>query len=478
MLENKKKLIIFFIFIIFAAVLTFLSAMIDNEEIVPSVLIILICIIVTIMSIKIKNLDIYILVLLPIFYITIKSIFKVDIIRYAIDYFCFIILIKSICKRGYSKYWGKRLISILNILFMFVLIIGLIINDVNFYIALNGLWEYLKYFIVFWYVANFNIDEKTMKKVNKLVIGLNFIQLPITIIQYFLRIDRDAIGGLFRNGGTGVLMVFNFWSICYFTAKLKNKEIKFLKYFIYICILVFPSIINEAKATFLILPIIFIYIFYETKLSIRNWALICVGIISSIFFMKLLIVLYPSFSTLFTDKDYFITYTFTGTYSTVGLNRFNAISYMLNYALMSYAAKLFGIGVGQGTPSNYEIFTGNFYRLNSNLFYEWFQAPYMILESGILGLVVYILIILTIVFICKKVFRNKKNAFVLGGGAFALVHVINVFYNQILFDYYGAFFWTMMGLILNMSIREANSSKKINICSQNNDKSTLEIKGE
>ena len=423
-----------------------------NQNMVLPIITIILVLIGTILCIINKYILVYILILLSVFYIVILSIFKIDIMRYLLDYFIIIAIFKIIISRTNKFGLSKKCLLFLNVLLLLLTIIGLIINHADLYPAINGIWKYFKFFIVFWYIINLKLNKRIIFNINKLIIIISLLQLPVTLIQYIIGLDRDFIGGIFRAGGTGILMMFNFWAICYYTSEIKNYRISIKKYIMVMIVLLIPSILGEIKATFLFLPLVFIYLFFEFKISLRNIILIIMGFLASIVLMRLLIIVYPAFSTLFTDKDYFMEYTFLGKYGDYGLNRFSAIYYVVNNVLIGIIPMMFGIGIGQATPSRSILFTGKFYIENSGLRYEWFQAPYMLLESGILGLAVYIGILLFIACICKKSKKKEKDeieSIILSGGAFAFIHIINIFYNQIMLEYYGVFFWSMLAISLN-----------------------------
>jgi O-antigen ligase len=59
---------------------------------------------------------------------------------------------------------------------------------------------------------------------------------------------------------------------------------------------------------------------------------------------------------------------------------------------------LFGIGLGNADYSNYSMFTSKFYNDYSFLHYQWFSSLFVFLETGMVGLISYLMIFVSAFF--------------------------------------------------------------------------------
>ena len=103
--------------------------------------------------------------------------------------------------------------------------------------------------------------------------------------------------------------------------------------------------------------------------------------------------------------------------------------------------KLFGVGIGNASPSNISIFQGEYYKKYEESKYYRFWISYVYSEVGILGIIVYLIIINYLLFICLK---NKSKCRNIGISMFILFIITSVYNQGILVNEIGIPFWILL----------------------------------
>ena len=92
------------------------------------------------------------------------------------------------------------------------------------------------------------------------------------------------------------------------------------------------------------------------------------------------------------------------------LNRLSAIFTLMNKYITNVPQQIFGMGLGNCDMSDIPIFNSAFYQQYSYLHYTWFSSAMLFLETGFVGLAIYLgFFVLCVVYSVKQVRRKTGN---------------------------------------------------------------------
>jgi hypothetical protein len=160
---------------------------------------------------------------------------------------------------------------ILGILVLLHVLTGLIVNSVAPGILLTGLRPYVKWLPVFLLPMVYPFSEKEIGGQLRLVLGLSIIQCPIALYQRFVQYrgvaTGDVVTGTLGSSASGALSVFMLSVIAVLLAYFIRGRVRTGTFIIVLCILFLPTMINETKATLVLLPIVLMipYIYASRK---------------------------------------------------------------------------------------------------------------------------------------------------------------------------------------------------------------------
>lgn len=210
----------------------------------------------------------------------------------------------------------------------------------------------------------------------------------------------DYVSGLFSNGvdsrgGNASLD----WLMCIVSAaaiaRYLNKEKGVAYAFVAVACCLYIAALNETKLYFVQIVVIVLLSLMLARKSFKT-ILVATVVIAGLFAaIQMFYVFFPKFDGFFT-LDSMLDYASDDSGYTRGgaINRFNSIPYVLNNFLDGPLEMAFGIGLGNADySSNFSFLTSIFYSRYSWTAYQWFSVPMLVVETGIIGLVCYFLII-------------------------------------------------------------------------------------
>ena len=181
-----------------------------------------------------------------------------------------------------------------------------------------------------------------------------YLSIPISIVQFISFDDIDAITGVFGRGGSGVLSLLIVIYICIEANKRISNNRSILGWY---NVVLLPVLINETKITFILLPLMFVYLLLvHRKLSITKALSLLILVSIMLFCVDLLYEKiyqrsYLAFFALDELERYFFEYN-----PNSDIGRFQRIVIIYNYlATDSWFSLLFGKGLGasfHGAASN------------------------------------------------------------------------------------------------------------------------------
>ena len=114
------------------------------------------------------------------------------------------------------------------------------------------------------------------------------------------------------------------------------------------------------------------------------------------------------------------------------MNRLTSVPMSWNMFLTSWPKKLLGLGLGNCDTSSFSFLITPFSKSNSYLHYNWFSTSFMILETGLIGLLTYLSFFVLIYSWAGKRIKNGTGEalYCQLAKVLAVVALILIVYNQ------------------------------------------------
>ena len=301
----------------------------------------------------------------------------------------------------------------------------------------------------------------------KFVDVLFWINAVVTLFQFFvLGYRQDYLGGIF-----GVERGCNGYSIIFFTIVISKSILKFMsrEEHVLICIAkcsvaLLISAMAELKFFFLLFMLIFLLSTILTSFSWRKFFLVFVCALLISFTGSLLTELFGESSNISLDR--IIELIFTDTYSTAeDLSRYTAIPTLSSSVMTDTSQRLLGLGLGNCDTSSFEICNTPFFNIYSHLHYNWFLSAFLFLETGYIGLLIY-LMFFVMCFVCAFNLRKREGINVLYcqmAIILSLICILITFYNSALRMETGYMAYFVLALPLISSKPELQYKRRLNI---------------
>lgn len=142
-----------------------------------------------------------------------------------------------------------------------LILFGIIANQVGAETLFVGIRKYLKFLPFFFLPLVYSFSEKEIRGQITILVCFAVVQLPVALHQKFIgsigRHSGDLIGGTLGSAvrGSGLLTIFLICAITILTAYKVRNRITSWRYFLLLTIFVLPTMINETKITFFLLPL-------------------------------------------------------------------------------------------------------------------------------------------------------------------------------------------------------------------------------
>lgn len=328
------------------------------------------------------------------------------------DIFAFIILIKLFVKLFKNEIKIKNIYIVTIFIIFLINIISFMINRYSLLSFIAGLRNYYIFYISFLGYIYLDIKKYEIKQIIKYIIIFAFIQVPLSIFQYFYYMNQDVVlfqdyvSGTFGerlNGDLGFLIVIitALFIAALIYGKLSIKKILLLGLF------AIPIILGEIKIVLLALPIVITVIVLNKVSKNTIKILICSASVIGLIFAGL-ILKFPEFRNMF-DVKYIKYYAYDLGYGDYTLNRISAPIYVNDTILDTTPKKIFGIGVGNGTDNGSDIVNSDFYKENSMLGAQLFFSSLYLMENGWLAMILFIIMILSVLIKAIKIQKYSNN---------------------------------------------------------------------
>ncbi|MGK4109386.1 hypothetical protein [Enterococcus cecorum] len=337
----------------------------------------------------------------------------------------------------------------LTLLFLFVILffIGMI-RDSSIIRAVWALRNWGRLFS-FFFICITVLNEKMVERFINFIMIFFHINVLFIILQFMTKMvnSQDELNGFFGRDTSSINITMTIIISIIIISQYFTKKCTIGKLVLYSLEIFIVSILAELKAVILfwlilLLLIGFVNIRNSTKRMIKYIAIGLVMIVLSWIASMQLVKLYPEFSNFLSISKILESTTTKGGYGHSGyIDRLTSIQiinqYFFNFYGISY--KLFGIGLGNGEYSTVASLVGPFYETYGATFgYLNFSSAIIYLESGIVGLTLYSVVFIRIIYerllnICVRGYINAdREYFESIGLGVAVICLIFIVYNNLL----------------------------------------------
>lgn len=313
----------------------------------------------------------------------------------------------------------------------------------NFYSPLLYLWGIRNNlrFLIFAVMCVIYLEPEDVVTILDILYAYFLLNIIAVTYEYFFlgltgTTRGDFISGLYstgvERGGNEALNCLLCIVSAYGIVMYLLKKNRLIKLGISIMGSIYIASLSELKIYFIELVIIAIIATFISKKSFKSVLFLLLGIGSLSVGIRMLYFYFPQFDGFFT-RDTLISYVSNtnGYLRNDGLNRLTAFTYIFENFLKTKIEILFGIGLGNADYSSFSILTSPFYIRNGWTCYQWFYGPFLLIETGIIGLTIFVSYILTSIRQSYKLLQKNMDislqtiSFILG-----FICLIVLFYNQ------------------------------------------------
>lgn len=364
-----------------------------------------------------------------------------SVLNYVTDVILIIVFANSIWlkKKGNSIVIPKTLIIFIGLYFL-TTVLSFVANIYSPLLYIWGIRNNMR-FLLFAIMCAVFLKKEDIDIVFDVLFGYFILNIIAVTYEFFFAgkvfHTGDSISGLYSsgniNGGNEALN----WMLCIICVvaivKYFHEEKKI--WFMLICVLgsTYVAALSELKAFFLELALISVLAILLCKKSKRVFVYLGICAVAVILGINMLYFLFPQF------KDFFAWDTIMnylgGEKGYVGegsINRMSAIPYVFEKFLTTVPRKIFGLGFGNADYSKFSFFTSPFYREYSWTAYQWFYGPFILIETGILGLLSFLAILGNYLkqAVSMKTATEKDYTYKCIAIIISVLSVIMLFYNQ------------------------------------------------
>lgn len=281
-------------------------------------------------------------------------------------------------------------LAVLVIAFFIYCLVLYLINYQSVIYFLWGTRNNFRYYVFFFAVAVYFTYEDAAKSFRIMDI-LFWVNVPITLIQYFLfHYKQDYLGGIF-----GVESGANAATIIFFTIVLSRSLLKYMekKESFSLCgakcvAALFIAALAELKFFFVFFIIMLIMAALLTAFSWRKLLIFATGGALIVVTSTLLVTLFD-FEGFLSLENIWKAATQKHYSSDQTVNRLSAIPTLAEMLVPKSSDRLFGFGLGNCDTSAFAICNTPFYQMYGHLRYTFFSAAFLFLEVGYLGILIY-----------------------------------------------------------------------------------------
>lgn len=332
-------------------------------------------------------------------------------IKYTIDIgWIFLLFLLVLKKRSLPNAQAIKLFHIVGAFFICSLC-GIAFHYISGIYYLWGIRNSIRFFVFFFACICF-LSSKSVDHYFVFFNKLYWINVPVVLYQYLVMgKEQDNLGGIFGvgRGCNGYTNIFLLIVITLSILRYMHFKEKLMICLAKCVIAMLIAALSELKMFFFELLIVATAAMLLTRFSFRK-LLIGITIAAGIFIgVRLLIYIFPMYDDFFTKEGILKLITSKKGYtSSNDISRLTAIPVALNRFLSTNIDKLFGLGLGNCDFASFDFLITPFYRQYGNLNYVWFSSAFLVLETGLVGLILYDAFFVYLFFAAGK--RNQEGS--------------------------------------------------------------------
>jgi len=297
--------------------------------------------------------------------------------------------------------------------FFFSTFIGLALGYQSILYYLWGIRNNFSFFVFFFACVLFlkAEDLEDYLKYLEMLFVANFL---ISLYQFFvLGYKQDFLGGLFgtAQGCNGRTNVFMMVIVSNSMIRYLNQKEKAWKCLLICTMSLIVAALAELKMFILEFGVIVVLAVLLTKFSKRKLYLLIGSCIGALISIRVLIMIFPGWAGWFTWYNIWNTATSSAGYNGWGVevNRLTAIPIAWNTYLTTWPQKLFGLGLGHCDYTMVSFLVSPFYTQYGHILYTWFHSGFLMLETGLVGVVLYLSVFVGIFFVAHSIERKNED---------------------------------------------------------------------
>lgn len=282
------------------------------------------------------------------------------------------------------------------IAFLGVGILGIVINGGKLIYFLWGFRNYFRFFMFFFFCVYF-LKEKDVAWCMKVLEWSFYPHIILVLFQYLLGYRQDFLSGIWgvEAGGNGGLNLYLVGLTCVFLRKFYRKEISLVKYLLFLACICTNAAVSELKFLFVEIAILTVLYFVICQFSIKMLKMIlCLGLIM-LLGINLFIIVFPNYANYFSISNLYSEIVNSRHYASADDLGRSTIFSTLTPILKNWAGRgaiIWGLGLGNGDCSTaFPILNSAFYMSYGYLHYIWFSLGYLFVETGYIGVILYVM---------------------------------------------------------------------------------------
>ena len=275
-----------------------------------------------------------------------------------------------------------------------------------------GLRNNLCFYVFFFGCVLFLPGERISNCLQALDV-LFWIHFLVAVFQFVvLGKSQDFLGGIFGTsiGCNAFANVFQVIIVTRSILRYFNHEEGTLLCLAKCGAALVVAALGEIKVFFFEFAAIALLAMLFTRFSKRKIVLLAGGAVGIVLAILLLDAITPGWASWFRPSNIWAYVVSSGGYTGAGdMNRLTAIPLSWSNFLNTIPQKLFGLGLGNCDSSPIAFLTSPFYNDNAYLRYNWFTSSMVMLETGLIGTVLYLSFFMVIFFSALYQLRKKNG---------------------------------------------------------------------
>lgn len=332
-----------------------------------------------------------------------------SLIKYSLDAVWVLLLLLLCGRRAISA--DSSTTTLLKIVgaFFACTIVGFLLNYQSAVYYLWGLRNNLRFFVFFFACILF-LRESLAERCIRFMDTLFYLNIPVMLYQYFVMGKSwDYLGGIFgvEVGCNGYVNIFFAIVITRTILAYMNKTEKPRSCFFKCGAALVLSALAELKVFFIEFILIIMLASLLTRFSMRKMWIFIGAIVGIAVSLRIITNLFPQYANWFSFDEIWKSISSDAGYTSQNdMNRMTAITISSERFLPTVLDKLFGLGLGNCDYASFDFLITPFYRAHNKLHYTWFSSAFTVLETGFVGLTLYVSFFIAV---CLQVNKKLKN---------------------------------------------------------------------